>query len=64
MYNNNNYLYIVTGPSSPYCGEAFFVSVNNRSEADLMAYTVYGEKPKYVGRYSDEEDDNMGYDTY
>lgn len=64
MYNNNNYLYVVSGPSSPYSGETFFVYAKNRSEADLMAYTVYGEKTEFMGKYSDNQAEMMGYDTY
>ena len=60
----HNYLYIITNPSSEHCGEAFFVYTTGKSKADAIAYNVYGEKPKFAGLYSDDEADDMGFDTY
>ena len=57
----HNYLYIITNPSSE-C--RVFVYANSRSEADLMAYSAFGEKAHFAGLYSDDEADNMGFDTY
>lgn len=59
-----NYLYVITNPSSEYCGEAFFVHAKSKSEADPIAYSVFWETPKFAGIYTDEEADDMGYDTY
>ena len=60
----HNYLYIITNPSSEHCGDAFFVYANGKSEADLVAYSIYGETAHFAGLYSDDEADDMGFDTY
>jgi len=59
-----NYLYIITNPSSEHCGEAFFVYETSKAKADAIAYNVYCEKPHFAGMYTDDEADDMGFDTY
>lgn len=61
---NFNYLYIITNPSSEHCGEAFFVYAKSKSKADSVAYSIYGEKPRFAGMYTDAEVDDMGFDLY
>lgn len=58
-----NYLFEVM--SGEYEGEMFFVQAENRDKADeVLGEYFWGEKVKYLGVYSDEEAEMMGYDTY
>lgn len=60
-----NYLYEVVSEWSDCCGEQFFIQCNNIQETDeILAQYFWGEKVKYLGRYSDEEAEAMGLDTY
>jgi len=58
-----NYLFeIVKGN---YEGEDFFVQANNKSEALKIAHDVaVDNKIRFLGLYTDEEAERMGYDTY
>lgn len=58
-----NYLFEIM--SGDYEGEEFFVQANNKSEAVKIAHDVaVDDKIRYLGAYSDEEAERMGYDTY
>ena len=60
-----NYLFEITSEWSDMCGEQFFVQCDTRDEADeILGEYFWGEKCHYLGRYSDEEAEIMGYDTY
>lgn len=58
-----NYLFeIVDGD---YEGEEFFVQANNKAEAVKIAHDVaVNDKIRFLGIYTDEEAEMMGYDTY
>lgn len=58
-----NYLFEIV--SGDYEGEEFFAQANNKSEAFAIAHDVAGkEKVRFLGVYTDEEAEWMGYDTY
>lgn len=59
----SNYLFEIM--SGDYEGEEFFAVANNKDEAYKIARDVAGkEKICCYGRYTDEEAERMGYDTY
>jgi len=58
-----NYLFEIV--SGDYEGEEFFVQANDRSEAFTIAHDVaVDDKIRFLGIYTDEEAEMMGYDTY
>lgn len=58
-----NYLFEIV--SGDYEGEEFFVQANNKSEAVKIAHDVaVDDKIRFLGIYTDEEAEMMGYDTY
>ena len=60
-----NYLFEIVGEWSEICGEQFFVQCDTRTEADeILSQCFWGEKVKYLGKYTDEEAEMMGLDTY
>lgn len=60
-----NYLFEIVGEWSEICGEQFFVQCDTRKEADeILGQYFWGEKVKYLGKYTDEEAEIMGLDTY
>ena len=61
----NNYLFEVVSEYSEACGEQFFIQSDNYQEAEeILAQYFWGDEVKYLGRYSDEEAEIMGLDTY
>ena len=60
-----NYLFEVVSEWSENCGEQFFVQCDARKEADeIVSDNFWGDKVKYLGKYTDEEAEMMGFDTY
>ncbi len=60
-----NYLFEIVSEYSELCGERFFAQCDTKEEAEeIMAENFWGEKVAYIGKYTDEEADMMGYDTY
>lgn len=58
-----NYLFEIV--SGDYEGEKFFIQADNRFEAVRIAYdVVVDDKIHFLGIYTDEEAEMMGYDTY
>ena len=58
-----NYLFEIV--SGDYEGEEFFVQANNKAEAVKIAHDVaVDDKIRFLGIYTDEEAEIMGYDTY
>lgn len=58
-----NYLFEIV--SGDYEGEEFFVQANDKPEAFEIAHDVaVDEKIRFLGIYTDEEAERMGYDTY
>ena len=61
-----NYLFEVVGEDSELCGERFFVQCNSKTEAEvtLEMSGFKEEELYYIGQYTDDEAEKMGYDTY
>lgn len=60
-----NYMFEVTSDWSENCGEQFFVQCDTREEADeILSDYFWGDRVEYRGRYTDEEAEMMGLDTY
>jgi hypothetical protein len=59
-----NFLFEVKDEDSEFCGELFFVQCDTIKEAWYTAHEFFEEELAYRGRYSDEEAESMGYDTY
>jgi len=61
-----NYLFEIVSEWSENCGEQFFIQCNTKEEADelLASCLVEGEHCDYLGRFTDEEAEMMGFDTY
>ena len=58
-----NYLFEIV--SGDYEGEEFFVQANDKAEAFAIAHDVaVDDKIRFLGIYTDEEADVLGYDTY
>lgn len=58
-----NYLFEIV--SGDYEGEEFFAQANDKSEAFKIAHDVaVDDKIRFLGIYTDEEAEMMGYDTY
>lgn len=61
----NNYLYEIVTPLSRLCGERFFIQCDTMDEADkILAREFFGEYVEYLGTYTDDEAEDIGYDTY
>ena len=62
----NNYLFEITDEESELCGEEFFVQADTKKDAWGIVFDNFGTdlRIKYLGKYSDEEAEAMGYDTY
>lgn len=60
-----NYLFEIISEWSENYGEQFFIQCDTREKADeILSQYFQGEKVKYLGKYTDEEAEIMGYDTY
>ena len=60
-----NYLFVVITRGSELEGEEFFVQAKNYEEAkEIVKMYFSGEVCTCYGRYSDEEAEEMGIDTY
>ena len=60
-----NYLFEIVGEWSEICGEQFFVQCDTRKEADeILGQYFWGEEVKCLGKYTEEEAERMGLDTY
>lgn len=59
-----NYLFAVTDENSEYEGEEFFVQCDSYEEAWEIARGVFEAVMICYGKYSDEEAEWMGFDTY
>ncbi len=62
-----NWLFEVTGIYSNLCGERFFVQCDTFEEAEEILSTIdglWGERIECLGRYTDDEAEDLGYDTY
>ena len=60
-----NYLFEIISEWSENYGEQFFIQCDTREKADeILSQYFWGEKIKYLGKYTDEEAEIMGYDTY
>jgi len=60
-----NYLFEIISEWSKNYGEQFFIQCDTREKADeILSQYFWGEKIKYLGKYTDEEAEMMGYDTY
>ena len=60
-----NFLVEITTEVSDLEGEEFFVQAHDIYEADkIVAYYLEGENYCYGGRFTDEEAEMMGLDTY
>lgn len=61
----NDYLFEVVGEESDLCGEQFFVECDTIKEAWDIAIDNFGdEELHYIGKYTPEEAEWLGYDTY
>lgn len=60
-----NFLFEITSEWSDLCGEQFFIQCDTLDEADeVLGEYFWGEKVTYLGEFTDEEAEAMGYDTY
>lgn len=60
-----NYLYEFIGEDSDLCGERIFVQCDTKDEAEEIVMENFGcEDIEYLGKYGDDEAEEMGYDTY
>lgn len=60
-----NFLFEITGEDSLLCGEEFFVQCDTHAEAEEMVDEIFpNENYIYHGRFTDEEAEMMGLDTY
>ena len=61
----SNYLFEFEGQESELCGEAFFVQTDSKHKAFIIAESNFPDEPLcYIGKFSDEEAEAMGFDTY
>lgn len=59
-----NYLFEIVSEWSEFT-EEFFVRCSTKEEADeILGQYFSGEKVKFLGKYTDEEAERMGLDTY
>ena len=60
-----DYLFEVVDENSEFFGETFFVECNNLHTAwEIATDTFCGEELDYLGKYSRDEAEMMGLDTY
>lgn len=60
-----NFMYEFVDEYSDYCGEIIFVQCDTREEAEEIVMENFGkEQVNFLGRYTDEEAEWYGYDTY
>jgi len=60
-----DFMFEVVGEDSELCGEQFFVECNSKREAFMIAADNFpDEELQYCGRYSPEEAEWIGLDTY
>ena len=64
-----DFLFEITGEDSDLCGERFFVEVKNDSAAfkhaiEIMTENFPYEDWSYLGRYTPDEAECFGYDTF
>lgn len=63
-----NYLFEIVNEENEYCGELFFIQCDNLAEAYRIAFDLFEvERPHdlhFWGKYTDEEAEAMGCDTY
>lgn len=60
-----NFLFEIVTEDSPCCGEEFFVQCDTFNKAEETIDEIFpNEKYIYLGRFTDEEAECMGYDTY
>lgn len=61
----HDYLFEIVGKDSDCCGEEFFVECYNETEAWQIAEENFpNEELRCWGKYSIEEAEMMGFDTY
>ena len=60
-----DFMFEVVGEDSDICGEQFFVECDTKSEAwEIARANFEDEELQYCGRYSIEEAEWIGLDTY
>lgn len=60
-----NYLFVIIGEDSEYCGEEFFIQCNTFEETEEILKIYFpDEKVSYIGIFNDEEAEALGFDTY
>ena len=60
-----DFMFEVVGEYSELCGEQFFVECDTKAEAlEIAADNFPDEELHYCGRYSPEEAECLGLDTY
>lgn len=62
-----NWLFEVTSEYSNLCGERFFVQCDIFEETEEILSTIdvlWGERIEYLGKYTGEEAEILGYDIY
>lgn len=60
-----NYLFEIVSEYSDLCGEQFFVQCDTLEETDeILGKYFWGERVHYLGKYTDEEAEEIGFDTY
>lgn len=60
-----DFLFEVIGEDSDLCGEQFFVECDTKREAyQIAADNFPDEELRYCGKYSVEQAEILGYDTY
>lgn len=66
----NDYLFEVVGEESDLCGEQFFVECDTVAEAwqtvaeNFGTAMIVNDEIKCIGKYTPEEAEWLGYDTY
>ena len=60
-----DFMFEVVGEDSELCGEQFFVECNNLHTAwEIASDNFIGEELDYLGKFSPEEAEWVGLDTY
>lgn len=60
-----NYLFEIVSEYGELGGERYFVQCDTKEQAEeIMAEHFWGEKGVYIGKYTDDEAEMMGYDTF
>ena len=60
-----NFMYEFMDEYSDLCGERIFVQCDTEDEAiEILSENFWGERVKCLGKYTDEEAEEYGYDTY